>query len=308
MEYRVIGARDEAAALELWYPVFEPPAGFFERYFTADPWYREGDCLGAFEGDRLVSAAHFCRRPLKWDGETVWCAAVANVATLPEYRRQGLSRDLLRMAIERMEREGLDFSMLFTRAYGHYGALGWEMVPTPMPILHLRREDDHSVISTDIQEMVRKDWEALTALWLKSARPLHLQRTPQYTAGWSGWEWRRRGGRVFVLPDRGYLVLSEARNDGDAVVVEEWASDTAESEMRLLRHAAGLARAVGRSKVRLNKLPISSPEALAQIGVNQIDRSDYMMLRNVGMAPERYQALIQAYASGAAVWWPADDF
>lgn len=306
MEYRVVTAADQSAAFPLWYEVFGDGPGFFERYFV-DPWYREGDCFGAWDGDRLVSAVHVCRRPLEWEGETLWCAAIANVATFPEYRCQGHSRRLLRMAIKLMERDRLDFSMLFTRNFGHYSALGWEQVPNSTLTLHLRREEE-AVFSTDIPEMVRKDWAALTDLWLNTQRPLNLLRTPDYSAGWCGFEWRKRGGRVFVLAERGYAVLSEPKSDGEALIVQEWAADSVETEIRLMRHAASLARAVGRSKVRLTKLALSPSEALAEVGHVEAGNSDYMMLRNVAMEQERYRALVQAYASGTANWWPSDDF
>ncbi len=210
------------------------------------------------------------------------------------------------MALERMEREGLDFSMLFTGAHGHYSALGWERVPNPSLTLRLPREDP--AFSTDIHEMVRKDWDALTELWLKSPRPLRLQRSPEYTAGWCSWEWRNRGARVFVLPERGYAVVSESKRDGDTLIVEDWASDSSESEVRLLRHAAALARAVGRSKVRLAKMPVSSTAAIAELGSVEPAHSSYMMLRNVALPPDRYCAVVDAYSTGAAAWWPSDDF
>src|SRR3982751_5878395 len=111
---RPIGPSDYLQALELWDIAFTPGRAYFERYFRDDPWYQEGDCVGAFEGERLVSAVHLCRRPLEWAGRTVWCGAIANVATHPDFRRLGLSRDLLRLTTQRMETEGMDFSMLFT--------------------------------------------------------------------------------------------------------------------------------------------------------------------------------------------------
>lgn len=307
MELRGVETAEQPEALALWYEVFAPGEGYFERYFAADPWYRAGDCLGAWDGGRLVSAVHVCRRPLEWDGETIWCGAIANVGTVPEYRCQGLSRQLLGMAIERMEGEGFDFSMLFTGRHGHYAALGWEVVPTPNLTLHLSREGIN-VFGAEIHEMVRKDWVSLADLWLKSARRLRLQRTPAYAAGWCSWEWRTRGGRVFVLPERGYVVLSESKSDGETLSIEEMAADNAVTELRLVRHAAALARAIGRSKLRMPAPHQATLANLAGEGVVKTSISRHMMLRNVGLEGNRYRELTETYETGAANWWPSDDF
>ena len=51
---------------------------------------------------------------------------IASVSTKVEYRGRGLSSQLLKMAIERMQENGIQISMLFSSLYKHYGKLGWK--------------------------------------------------------------------------------------------------------------------------------------------------------------------------------------
>ncbi|CAF4569527.1 unnamed protein product [Rotaria socialis] len=112
--------------------VFGPKGdGYFEGYFlpTASPNYREGDTLGAWSADNLlVSAVHIRRITLRSDNKTFLCGVVSNMATLAEFRNQGLSRRLLTLAIEKMEKEDFDLSILGTGRSNHYLSLGWEPI------------------------------------------------------------------------------------------------------------------------------------------------------------------------------------
>ncbi|CAF4283372.1 unnamed protein product, partial [Rotaria sordida] len=48
------------------------------------------------------------------NNQTYLCGVISNVATLAEFRNQGLSRQLLQQAINKMEQEAFDISLLGT--------------------------------------------------------------------------------------------------------------------------------------------------------------------------------------------------
>ena len=307
-QYHPIQPDQHELALELWDRAFGPGPDYFRRYFDADPWYRVGDCLGAWVGGRLVSAVHICRRPLRWQGRTVWCGAISNVTTDPGYRRQGFSRELLRMAIARMEADQIDFSMLFTGSFGHYSALGWEETLLPRPSVAVAPSLLEDGADGAIVERLRLDWDELGRLQTHSHRPLTLARVPAYWQGWSAWCWRQDGARVFVVPERGYLVLALPGHDCEKVNVAEWSAVDAASEALMLRYAAAMTRALGRKRLALSAPPQFGSTMLSELGEVEVQPQRGMMLRNVSIHPDEFRSIATAYESGVATWWPADGF
>lgn len=304
IEFRAVGPADEAKALDLWGRAFLPGRGYFDRYFRDDPWYREGDCLGAWDGERLVSAVHLCRRPVEWAGRTLWCGAIANVATDPEYRRRGLSRELLRLVIRRMEESEIDFSMLFTGQFGHYGALGWEQVHTPCATVELAEKLPEPALR--VEEQAGEYGAAAELYWQVPPRPLLLHRPEQYYRGWVGWNWRHYGVRLLTHPEAGFAAV---RVDGDALEVAEWHAMDGEAERELLLAAAREARAAGKSRLSLAALPYcGSLSLLAELGKPEVREGGHMMLRTVRLGPREYEEILSLYAAGDAVWWPSDAF
>jgi len=304
---RPIQAADHAEALALWEAVFMPGTDYFHRYFAADPWYQDGDCLGAEVDGRLVSAVHVCRRPLHWRGRTVWCGAIANVGTTAEYRRQGLSRALLERAVEHMEATGVDFSMLFTGQHGHYGALAWEQVLTPRPVVTLGPGSASAPLA---EETPGQDVSAYAALYESCpAPPLLLQRTVPYYDGWVLWYWRHWKASLFYLPGRGYAAARIPEAEELPLRVIEWRSVDPGAERALLLGMADRARAAGRDKLVFEGAPqFGGLTALRELGEVEEATATPMMLRNVGLPEEEYREIVALYASGEAVWWPSDGF
>ncbi|HTE20047.1 MAG TPA: GNAT family N-acetyltransferase, partial [Armatimonadota bacterium] len=291
------GERDEAHAL--WTSVFGAPLGYFQRYFDVDPWYREGDSFGARVEGRLVSAVHLCRRPVEWKGRTLWCGAIANVATYPEYRRQGLSRELLRLTIARMEETGMDFSMLFTGTHAHYAPLGWEQVHTPVATVTLSVE---AAQPTTVPEPARVD-EAHLRLYSSTPRPLQLSRPEPYFNGWTGWSWTHWNAQGLLNDSHGYAVLRIPEEAEHPARLMEWAAADAESERELLLEAAHIARARGKERLQLEALPAhGSAAALRELGTVQVDTTGGMMLCNGTLPDADYWEVVRLYASGEAVW------
>jgi predicted acetyltransferase len=306
---RPIALREHAKALDLWGRVFPVGRSFFEQYYQSDPRYREGDTLGAWEDEsRLVSAVHVCRRPLAWNGPRgLLCGGIANVATLPEFRGQGLSGRLLSAAILHMEQSGMDFSMLGTGIPDHYARLGWESLKLPewnvtMPAEPMRAPKEALTPALYSAEIL--------SLYNSSARSLQLARSPEYFAQWVGVRWRESNQQLALLRDQGYAVIEMGKTDDGSsygAVVEFRARDAfAEREvlMLALQHIAPHAN-VAQIKASPQFNPATELEPLK----TECSRHDSgKMIRNVGLTTAEYDDVKEAYLSGRATWWPSDHF
>lgn len=302
--YRPIEPEDHSSALELWDAVFPPGQGYFERYFRADPWYQAGDSLGAWVDGTLASAVHVCRRPLRWNGRSVLCGAISNVATLPEYRKRGLSRKLLELAIRRMDADRFAFSMLFTGTHAHYAPLGWEQTLQPHARIELTPGASHC-------EKRRAEPTPEVIAWYQElpSPPLQLERSAGYFTGWVGWNWERWDAALLTREGPGYAVVRLPGDPHGPARLCEWRAPDARAERELLAAAAGWGAGKGRPALMVEALPrLSTPEALAELGRVDLGTSGGMMLRNISLAEDEYREVVRLYATGAANWWTSDGF
>ncbi len=293
------------AALHLWQAVFRTSPGYFERYYAADPEYQPGDTLGIWDGGTLVSAVHLCRRPAVWGSGFLLCGGIANVATREEYRRRGLSRQLLARTITKMEQEGFNFSLLATGTHSHYAALGWELTHRPQVTLNPAPSGASAAVSWDKLNQAAPLGDA----YGRVPRPLQFLRAPTYWEHWVGWDWRGQNAWVGTTAAGDYLALAAPEEEDQPLSVLEWRAGNAAGELALLQAAAS--RALERSKPRLllETLPQHlSGEALASLGKVTRNAEDEGMIRNITLPPEEYAQVIRAYAGSLAAWWPGDYF
>lgn len=122
---------DRAFDAPLMVPVYETDDGRLDRTHVAvDPLH-----------GGVVGSVYWTPRELGGpDGRTLRAGGVANVATAPEARGQGLVRALLVRAVEQMERDGADVALLFTGTPDVYRSSGFETFDvallrgTPRPV------------------------------------------------------------------------------------------------------------------------------------------------------------------------------
>jgi len=304
---RPVTPADYPEVLNLWERAFKPSQDYFIRYFDgSDPWYQEGDCLGLWLEGRLASAVHVCRRPLGWPGEILWCAALANVATHPDFRRRGLSRELLRTATDRLTGEGFAFSMLFSSQTGHYAPLGWEPIHTPRPVLRIREELEPAGF---LFEAFVSDLDDSQIYAESPARPLQLFRPEEYWSGWVIWLHAHREIQRLTVSGGGYAELECPEDLERPARLLEWRAADARAEAALLKKAALWAKARGKGELTLEAVPQwGGLAALAPLGEAEPNRGGHMMLRNVSLSEQRYRDVLELYRAGAANWWPADGF
>ncbi len=285
--------------------IFETAPGYFERYYEGDPFYQPGDTLGAWDDDNLVSAVHLCRRPVVWEGGSLLCGGIANVATLPEFRRQGLSRRLLAEVVAKMEQENFDFSLLGTGVPDHYAALGWAAMNAPRAVLTLHPQAS----STTHLLKPLMDEAGLDETYRKFPRPLQFHRPRFYFDRWVCWNWDQENARRLAVSNGGYTTLVIPDDAAQIPFLSEWRAADAASELTLLQAAAGEARNQGQTALGLEGMPQHlTLGALEELGTVAVSRDDGSMLRRINLPQAVYDEVKEAYQSGRAVWWPGDGF
>ncbi|MDM7461608.1 MAG: GNAT family N-acetyltransferase, partial [bacterium] len=123
-EFRELRPSEQAECLDLWAQVFSPSHDYFERYFQDPLWQPRYTRVCAVDG-KLVAAMQMVRRPVRLtNGQTLWMAGIANVATLPEYRGRGYASQLLLDLHRVMDADDFAFGLLFTGIHDVYGSHG----------------------------------------------------------------------------------------------------------------------------------------------------------------------------------------
>jgi predicted acetyltransferase len=321
--YRSIDKHEQQTAIDLWYQVFQCSPGFFERYFSeeASPYYQIGDTLGAWVDNKLVSAMHIRRLRLRSRDDTTeyLCGAIANVATLEDYRKHGYSRELLRMAIRQMEQSNeFDISILGTSKPNHYAILGWETISLPSPI---SIEWSHFNSSTDHQH----HWHTVTDTFSTYGQLLldihsHKPRTYQLIRStlnilqyWTGWIWMQNNVLIYVLPEhqQGYIVIAKV-DKFDEIHISEWRALNVDIERKLLKLAANeIRRRHPQMKIiRCHTPPqYMSLEELEQwAGTVSVCKNDHTMIRNIRLSSDVLEKIKASFLSGHATFWQGDYF
>src|SRR5579862_21490 len=131
-QVRAIHAEEREECLALWCTVWPGDSdAYFRRYFYGDvewlPYYTQ---VGVLDG-KIVSAVHICKRSVACGDYRLTMGGIANVATLPEYRGRGYNMQCLKRAIEIMEADAMDFSLLGTGINDYYARQGFVTWPYP---------------------------------------------------------------------------------------------------------------------------------------------------------------------------------
>jgi GNAT superfamily N-acetyltransferase len=124
--------RDEVLdLLGLWYKDRE----FFARYNQNDPKFRDELCLIARDGDALVATVQIFDRAVQLDGQATPMGGIGSVFTREDYRHQGVASALMRMAVETLEREQFEVSLLFAERLTFYNQFGWREIGRKFSVL-----------------------------------------------------------------------------------------------------------------------------------------------------------------------------
>lgn len=313
---------EEYQAIDLWKRVFEPKSdGYFERYFSLDssPEYIQGDTLGAWSNnDVLVSIVHIRRIYLISNkNEKYLCGVISNVGTDPKYRSQGLSRTLLRQAIEKMTNEHFHFALLGTGQSHHYSPLGFQSIRIPtqyqMHIPDHFTSDDHQ--TSWIPSSSIPSYDQLYEIYSRNIREYQIDRhSPLMFKEWIGWHWRNTNSFIYVLPDgKGYVLISQPDGKGSDPCLSEWRASDAHSEQILLDIAAmEIHRRYHRKKFYLHTSPQYLSFESFQWNANRLifEQNDDVMILNIHLQDQLFQYIKEAFQStdGRAIIWPGEYF
>ncbi len=108
--------------------VFPGSRQYFFNHWHNDPWLDLEGVRVAVDDGKIVSTVRVFLRKMYFHGEKVSFGGIGEVSTRTEYRKRGLATQLLKDAIQFMEKRGIAISML----HGNqriYSDLGWEHVP-----------------------------------------------------------------------------------------------------------------------------------------------------------------------------------
>ena len=90
--------------------------------------FRYEDFLGAFDdGGKLMAVAQ-CLPHFMWlDGVSVKCGSIGNIASLPEGRRGGIVRKIMKLLCDKMYEDGYVMSFLYPFSHPYYRKFGYEL-------------------------------------------------------------------------------------------------------------------------------------------------------------------------------------
>jgi len=158
--------------------------------------------LGWMDGNELAGKVHIIPFESFINGKVIKMGGIASVATWPEYRRQGIIKQLLYQSLLEMKRSGQIVSFLHPFSFSFYRKFGWEYTFTnkhyDIPIEHLKQKWD----STGYVRRIQKDVPLLNKIYTEYAEQYTgmLKRSEQW------WEYR-------VLDED--LLVSVAYNNND---------------------------------------------------------------------------------------------
>lgn len=142
MYYTVASPKDKKSLYALWEISFQCSKRFIDLFF--DECFPSCRTYIAKEGETVVSAATVISSDYITVEESVKCGYIYGVCTLPAYRRQGISSNILSLAEEESKKRGMDFLYLrpatdelfsFYRKTGYTEPLYHKYAVMPLPDL-----------------------------------------------------------------------------------------------------------------------------------------------------------------------------
>lgn len=113
----------------LWQLCFDDNEEFVEMYFRLR--YKNEINIAIESGDEIVSALQMIPYPMTFCGDTVQTSYISGACTHPDFRGNGVMRELLSQAFAKMLRNGMYFSTLIPAEpwlFDYYTRMGYASV------------------------------------------------------------------------------------------------------------------------------------------------------------------------------------
>lgn len=299
VEIRAIREEERDECVQLWCAVWGGEANrpYFSKYFYGDVEWLPYYTIVAKEDGKLVSAVHICKRTVPCGDYRLTMGGIANVATLPDHRGKGYNTQCLQKAVEVMEADAMDFSLLFTGINGYYARLGYETLPGTLYSGKIRADFAPSPSPYTVRPTNLEDVPAVFALYeqYNAQRPLSVQRTPAYWRDWCKVSATSipegitvamdASGRVVGYLRRGHFTSAAAYSEEELEVrITECAFDSSDPQgiaQALYANVAHELLAAGATRLRLGMLLDPAIEAAVTPILETIEASEarYGMFR-----------------------------
>lgn len=102
------------------------PRDFFKPFVEQNPNFKPENFLIIKDGEKIISSVQVFIREVYFDKSKMILGGIGQVATLPDYRGQGLSKILLKESINYMQKLNVDYSLLFAGPVKLYEKFGWQ--------------------------------------------------------------------------------------------------------------------------------------------------------------------------------------
>ena len=178
-------------------------------------YYDRDWALAAFDGGEMAAGLVVVPFEQYFEGACIPTGGVASVSCLPERRRGGYTRALLRGALETMREAGQPLSMLWTPHYSLYRRFGWEiagrMMSYSFPPKTLRPR--RAAPAGRWERLSPESWQRFDALYTQH----HARRNGAFRRGER--HWRHSVFEEFGSKTRDAAVWSTAAGDDRGYVV-----------------------------------------------------------------------------------------
>lgn len=128
----IVNRKELEEVFDLIGEVFPVGRAFFQQRLDNDSTYELDTTWIAKSGDTIASTIQLFPFRSRIETAHVKIGGIGSVATLPEYRGQGMSQAILKAQTEWMEAQEYDLSLLFAVITPFYEKSGWEVVPEPV--------------------------------------------------------------------------------------------------------------------------------------------------------------------------------
>lgn len=310
--YKKLNEEERGQAVEIWRKVFgEDDSSIGQPGGHMDPWRDRENVFGCLVDDRAVSVVHLMQRRAYVPGGVWTFGAIAGVATLEEFRGNGYSTKVMRMAMDQMREDHLDIGLLLTDINPFYKRLGWTIIPRTT----FRATIEQPLALTGTSE-VSKDipLQEFAPIYddFNRNRPFAVVRTPEYWDGWAG-VWMRGATRILVREGSTPVAYAIARPWNGGVGVQEicWMRNCPNAAARIADELLALTQRWGYNWFGTSA-PYGEPEFIealkrrnASIGT-AIENG--LMALPITKTADDLTDICKSFTMDEGVFWPLDDF